>query len=154
MKHLTYFFLATIFFCSCKTEPEKKSIPIVSTEAIQEPVKPFSNPSIIFGSSFGHYFQSLYRNNRFEEMLSFTSSQTINKFGSAALLDYYKHNFKLDFNIGKLTNISNEEGVIYLTYSHSSITATRRKVVIPCIVEHDTVRVIILKLLQNPFTNE
>ena len=84
-------------------------------------------------------------------MLAFTSQQSINKFGKENLLQYYKQKFKLDYLLENLSNITTEDGIIYLTYTKAHINATRRKITIPCVIENDSVKIIINDLTTKPF---
>ena len=151
MKSITLLFLVIISFGACKPKSDKESKPVVVAETKQEPSKPYSNPALIYGSSFGHYFQTLYRNNQFEQMICFTSDKSLQRFGKEKVLDYYKHNFKLDYELGKLSNVITQNGITYLTYTCATIQATRRKLVIPCVIENDSLKIILETLIANPF---
>lgn len=137
---------------SCR-EPEKnlgiKTVVKEDTAYIES--KPFVNPVFIYGSStsFGNYFQSLYRLNRFGEMLDFTATESRKKFGDKVLLGFYRKDFKLDFILGKLTAIEKSGDTNNLIYGKASIIA-RRKIVIPTLIENDSVKIIIHSL-KNPF---
>lgn len=148
MKYITIIYLVVIYSCE---HPVAKQKPLKSTIQKAETEKPFSNPSIIFGSSFGQFFQCLYRTNQFEKMICFTSNLTIKKFSREQVLNYYQHDFKFDYVLGTLSNINVEEGVTILTYSKASIFATRRKLRIPCILENDSVKIILNSLSAKPF---
>lgn len=148
MKQLSLFFLAV--FCSC-SQPAKQQIVTQPTKAEKVIERPFSNPAIIYGSDFGKFFQGLYRTNNYKGMLDFTSTETLNKFSSEQVLDYYKDEFKFDYVLGNLSNISMEEGITILTYNKASIFATRRKLQIPVIIESDSVKIILNTLSSKPF---
>ena len=148
MKYIAIIYLVVI--CSCE-HPVAKQKRLKSTIQKAELEKPFSKPNIIFGSSFGPFFQCLYRNNQFDRMMSFTSNSTIEKFTRKQVLNYYKHNFKFDYVLGNLSNINIEEGVTILTYANASIFATRRKLRIPCVLENDSVKIILNSLSAKPF---
>ncbi len=151
MKSITLLFLVIISFCACKTESDKQSKPVAVAETKQEPSKPYSNPALIYGSSFGHCFQTLYRNNQFEQMICFTSNKTLKEFGKEKVLNYYMNKFKLDYELGKLSNITTKNGISLLTYTNGRIQATRRKLVIQCSVENDSVKIILESLVVSPF---
>lgn len=148
MKHITLLFF--IGLCSCEHTNNQKVI-VQTTQQKTEIEKPFSNPNLIYGSSFGSYFQSLYRTNQFEQMLCFTSSITLNRFTRELVLNYYKNDFRFDYILGNLSNISVEDGTTILTYSKASIYATRRKLKISCVVETDSVKIILNSLSNKPF---
>jgi hypothetical protein len=144
--------LASVAILSCKPTEQREEQAIAVEQPCREVVeKPYSNPALIFGTSFGCFFQTLYRNNQFDLMLAFTADKTVKQFGRDKVLNYYKHNFKFDYRLGQLSNIFNEGDRINLTYSKAFIYATRRKVVIPCCLEHDSIKIFILSLSRNPF---
>ncbi len=151
MKFKTCIFILCLFFFGCSTKTIEQPITDIPIEQVHVSVKPYSNPAMIFGSSARQFFQNVYRNNQYNNMLAFTASQTINKYGRETILSYYKINFKFDYVLGNLCNINTEYGVIILTYSNASIMATRRKVVIHCTIENDTVKVILEHLATSPF---
>ncbi len=148
MKYIAIIYLVVI--CSCE-HPVAKQKPLKSTIQKAELEKPFSNPNIIFGSSFGPFFQCLYRNNQFDRMMSFTSNSTIEKFTRKQVLNYYKHDFKFDYLLGMLSNTNQEGSITTLTYSRASIYGTRRKVTIKCMLENDSVKIILNSLSNKPF---
>lgn len=148
MKHIALLFL--IGLCSCEHTNNQKVIFQISHQKT-ETEKTFSNPNLIYGSSFGSYFQSLYRTNQFEQMLCFTSSITLNRFTREQVLNYYKNDFKFDYILGNLSNISLEDGTTILTYSKACIYATRRKLRIPCVLENDSIKIILNSLDNKPF---
>ena len=105
---------------------------------------------LIYGSSFGNFFQALYRINRFDDMVKFTSKGSRKKFGDKAILGFYKNDFHFDFELGKLTSIQKSGDTSNLIYSNAIIFSTRRKVVLETVNENDSVR-LVLHTLKNPF---
>ena len=105
--------------------------------------KPFSNPNLIYGSSFGEFFQALYRQNQFELMYQFTAQRSKKQLGKIALLNFYQKNFKFDFQLGKLTSSYIIGDTYTLTYANSKVFATKRKLMINCTLENDTVKLIL-----------
>ncbi len=85
-------------------------------------------------------------------MMAYTSNITIKRFGRKAIMNYYKHGFKLDYLLGKLSNVTTDSGTWVLTFAGASIQATRRKVMIRCIAEGqgDSVK-LVLERLDHPF---
>ncbi len=148
MKQICLLFLIGLYSCSQPTKQQSVNQP---SQSIIEIEKPFSNPAIIYGSDFGKFFQGLYRINNYKGMLDFTSTETLNKFSREQVLDYYKHEFKFDYVLGNLSNISIEEGITILTYNKASIFATRRKLQILVIIESDSVKIILNALTSKPF---
>ncbi len=142
-------FIISLALCNCQPKEVKQKQVIIKAAPNMEIEKPCANPTLIYGSSFGNFFQALYRTNQFETMQAFTSNKTKAKFGNQ-LLPYYQNEFKFDYSLGKLTNLSYRGDTVLLTYAKAYIYGTRRKVVIPCHVENDSVK-IILNNLRNPF---
>lgn len=104
---------------------------------------PYSNPVLIYGSSFGSFVRQLYLTNQYNLLLQFTSSSSIRAHGKDAVVKFYKEKFRLDFKLGKLTNMITYNDTIQLTYANASIMATRRKVVILCRLENDSVKLVL-----------
>lgn len=139
--------------CKPKPEPEKTSIPAAAPQVhlkIDAQSKPFSNPALICGSSFAQFFSILYRTNRFGEMLRFSASGSIKRFGRGPLREFYRNKCNMDFNIGKLTAIEQVNDTFNLIYSRAMIAGTRRKIVLKVVVESDSCR-IVLSSLNNPW---
>ena len=143
--------LVSIYACEQPGAEKAIKKPLQSLQQNAGIEKPFLNPSLIFGSSFGQFFQSLYRNNQYEQMLCFTSKETINKFSREHVLKYYKQDFRFDYVLGKQSNISIEDGITTLTFSNASIYGTRRKIRTMCLVENDSVKIILNSLSNKPF---
>ena len=111
----------------------------------------FSNPSIIYGNAFGHFFQCLYRLGNFEALLKFTAKQTRLKYGSAELLKYYRDELKFDFELDRLTNAYCAGDTITLVYSNAKIMATRKLIKLNVIIENDSCKLLLSNLNSNPF---
>lgn len=105
----------------------------------------FSNPLLIYGSSFGSFFQALYKQGKFEDMLKFTSAGTIDKFGRERILALYK---KMDFAYGiGLGSKSTVGDTIILNYE-AGIMATSNMVRIKVVVENDSSKIVLDNLRQ------
>lgn len=140
----------TVFLCNCQSDKKETGSVVVDTFQ-EEPIKPYANPAMIYGSSFGNIFQSFYRNNKYDLMISFTSYESIKRYGREKLLDYFKHRINFDYTLGNLSNITTENKYVILTYSKASAFATRKKVTIYCIVENDSVKLVLKNLNKTPF---
>ena len=95
----------------------------------------YSNPLLIFGTSFGNYFQVLYKQGKVEEMLNFTSKQSLEKYGRERIENYYRFTsfgYKM-----KLNSYSINKGVFVLNY-RCVIDATDCIIRMPVVVENDT----------------
>lgn len=105
--------------------------------------KPFSNPSFIYGSNIGQYFQTLYRLGKYEDMLKFTSQESIKKYGKDKILEYYR---SCDFGYKiKINNRIQDGKYIILSYD-ANIMATNRVVRIKTVVENDSAKVVLNNL--------
>lgn len=154
MKSINIVILIGCFLQLCcrrevKSESNSSPSPIAITK--HDSLISYSNPILISGSSFGHFFQALYRNNQFDKMVDFTSNMTKEKFGSEKLKQFYSDKFKFDFTLGALSNICHKDNTIKLTYSKSKQFATRRKVTMTCVIENDSVKLLLDELVANPF---
>lgn len=148
MKKAIIVILTVILVIACKPHAKKQTTTYPQQE-IKETT--YSNPALIYGSSFGEFFQSLYRNNQFEQMLAFTSGKTLNQFGRNEIRNYYMRKFKFDYVLGHLSNMVTDGDTILLTYSKAHISATRRKIVLRCFIEKDSVKLVLTKLERTPF---
>ena len=142
-------FAMAIFVISCSTENESEtpktdiSESTITPSVLHAPEKPFANPVLIYGSSFGEYFQMLYKTGQFEQMLKFTSSGTLDKFGNDAVLGFYK---KVDFAYHiKLKSKNEHNGITTLNYE-AGIMATRNVLRMDVVVENDTCKLILKDL--------
>ncbi len=103
----------------------------------------FSNPLLIYGTSFGNYFQLLYKQGRFEEMLKFTAKESLLKYGRKRIDEYYRSTsfgYKM-----KLISHSKVNGVYILNYQ-CVIMQTFCIVRLTAVIENDTAKILL------PFT--
>lgn len=133
----------------CSSPVANDAAPFVKQEEV--PAKTYSNPALINGSSFGHYFQSIYRLGRYEDMTKFTASGCVYKYGQEQLESYYQNKFKFDFELGKLSNLTRKGDTFFLSYSKAQIDATRRLIRIEVTAENDSAKLILSNLNENPF---
>lgn len=106
----------------------------------QTPDKPLSNPSFICGTSLGEMVQTFYKLGKYDEMVKFTSNETIKKYGKEKILNYYEN---CDFGYKlKINNKTNEGKYIILHYS-AQILATNKIIKIKCVVENDTSKIVL-----------
>lgn len=111
----------------------------------------YKNPALIYGSSFGYYFQSLFRNARYNDLIKFTSNQTRSKLGDKNLLNYYESTFRFGYQLGPLSNITQEGDTLVLTYAKANIMATKRIIRIRVLIENDSCKLVLSNLKANPF---
>lgn len=127
-------FIIIILTCFCS---HSKSQNLLGIE------KPFSNPSLMLGTNFGQFFQTLYRYGKYEEMLKFTSSETIKKYGRNKLLNYYEN---CDFGYNIKLKAKTQEGKYYILTYNANIMATNKVVRIKTVVENDSAKIVLENL--------
>ena len=136
--------IACVGLISCNNTsntPAKLEVKLDTAKSLSEAImqKPFSNPALIYGSSFGSYFQALYKLGHYNEMIKFTSGKIIEKYGKDKLIKMYS---KLDFAYPlQLKNMSKdtETGNIQLTYM-TTIIATVKIFRMDVRIENDSVK--------------
>lgn len=152
MKVLVYISFI-IFFLTFKNYLCISKGSTVSSKLLENETMPqkLNNPAVFLGSSFGIYFQSLYRLNQYEKMMAFTSIDSRKKYSDISIKKFYSESFYFDFTLGKLTSIIKEGNTLELIYANAKIEGTsNRKIIIPILIENDSCKVI-LKSLMNPF---
>jgi len=110
--------------------------------------KPFSNPAIMYGSDFGNFFKTLYRQGKFDDMISFTSQRSIDEFGEDNILEFYKNEMEFGYEIGKPQSQSKIGDVITLNYD-ADIDATKVVVRLDIVVENDSCKIVLPNKLKN-----
>jgi hypothetical protein len=148
MNLLYYTIIPLLFLSSChESENETALVIITHKEAtVESQSKPYSNPNLIYGSSFGNYFQALYRQDRFGDLLKFSDSQSRKRFGDGRLIGFYKNDFHFDFQMNKLTATNKSGDTTLLIYSEAIILGTKRKIIIPCLIQNDSCKIVIRNL--------
>ena len=101
--------------------------------------KPFSNPALIYGSSFGSYFQILHKQGDFKTLLKFTSSECIKKNGKNKVLKEFE-NMKFDYEIKLINKIENSDGTITLNYKKPGVMTEKGILRMVVKIENDTVK--------------
>lgn len=100
----------------------------------------WNNPVLIQGSSFGHFFQQLYKQGLYDEMVRFTSDKSIKKYGSDSLIKYYR---SIDFGYKmKLKSKFIQKDVTTLNYE-SDIVGGKHITRLCVVVENDTCRLLL-----------
>ncbi|MEK6829523.1 MAG: hypothetical protein AABY15_05345 [Nanoarchaeota archaeon] len=105
------------------------------------------NPSFmvtkdLVGTDFGNFFKTLYKQGKFEDMLAFTSSQSIDQFGKEVILDFYKNNLQFGYEIGKPHSQTVTGEIITLNYD-ANIIATKKVVRFNVVVENDSCKIVL-----------
>jgi len=143
------FVVSTLVSCandnSPKTKGEKpiekpKSKPI-EKEYTEEQTETFvmSNPAFMMGTNLGVLFKTYYKVGDYSNMLTYTSSSTIKKYGAEKLRIIYR-NLDLGYDM-KLTNMTTEGNEKILHYE-IVINATKQVKRLHVIIENDTARVV------------
>jgi len=124
----------------------------VQTKALENKSdKPFANAALVFGSPLPNYWQSLFRQRKFSEMVRLTSQKCLMLYGEQKVFAYYKNDLKFGYKLGRLSNISYEGDTIVLSYANAYQFGSKKLVTILCCLEHDTVKIILPNLKHNPF---
>lgn len=106
----------------------------------QNDVRPYSNPILIYGTSFGNYFKTLYKLGDFDTMMKFTSKQSIKKYGYENILSFYK---STDFGYDmKLMSRRFVNGIYTLNYN-AAIMGTKKVIRMDVAVENDSCKLIL-----------
>jgi hypothetical protein len=108
----------------------------------------FSNPGVFVGTDFGNYFQSMFRRGEFDEMIKFTSKESLDKFGEDAVRDFYEHDLQFGYELGDAKSQNIKDGITTLNYS-ANINATKVVVRINVVVENDSCKVLIHQNLKD-----
>lgn len=163
LKQIKVIILGTVLCCGIRECRNKINKIGVKESVFQENVskevsglnpikKPYSNPVLIYGTSFGNFFQVLFRTGDYNTMLAFTSSESIDKFGKDTIIDFYKNRFQFGFELGKLKSMTTENEIYTLNYPDAIISATRTTIRIKVRIENDSTK-IVLSNLNNPIKN-
>ena len=124
------------------TETTKSEVvePVVETEVLSD----FSNPALMYGSDFLSFFKSLRKIGNYDEMIKFTSSETIKEFGTDYVKGYYKDNFT-NMSPVKLTNLERNCENYYTLHYVNKENATEKAFQIYVKVENDTTKLVLTK---------
>jgi hypothetical protein len=151
MKQLTILLSALIMF-SCSnmdTKNEKSLETSVKTEKkeknnVNTVKSDFSNPAIIYGVDFLTFFKSLRKLGKYDEMVKFTSSESLDKYGESHLKSYYENKFT-NMSKSKLTNIEKIGESTYTLFYTNKENATKRAFQFDVVIENDSTKLILNK---------
>jgi len=101
------------------------------------------NPILIYGSTFGHYFQAYYKIGNFDYLMRLTSDSSIKRFGYKNILKAYK---KMDFAYSLKFKSLTTENKSWVIHYETTQFATKKMLIMHVTLEHDTVRLIINNL--------
>ena len=153
MRKIIYI-LAILFFACNEVVDIDSRTPLVTTSKTEVgSVKKvndtqFSNPAIIYGTDFGNFFNTLYRQGKFEDMIKFTSKESIDLHSEDEILDFYKNRMKFGYEIGKAKSQNTNGDYTTLNYD-ANIIATKRVIRIIVKIENDSCKIVLPEKLKN-----
>ena len=154
MKNLLFAILI-IFLASCGNDTEKVSVKdntssLESKATLETNTKEldFSNPSVFIGSDFGDYFRTLYKHGKFDDMIKFTSKESLDEFGEDVVRNFYENEMKFGYEIGKPQSSNSNGDYITLNYN-GNIIATKTIIRIVVTVENDSCKIVLPSELEN-----
>jgi hypothetical protein len=100
----------------------------------------FSNPSNIYGSSYGTFFISMLRTQNYDMALKFTSKESIKKFGVDKIKQKYQDfNFNYKLVQKSMTTSGGKTTIVYVTNE----MATGKIKTMTLIVENDSCKIVL-----------
>jgi len=155
MKNLVFVLLVVLIAsCNNNTElvadavgSEPKVLDTTKDNASLEESKPFSNPAIIYGSDFGNFFRTLYKQGKYDDMIKFTSKESLELHGEDVVRNFYKNKMKFGYEIGKPHSQNVEGDVTTLNYN-GNIIATKTVIRISVKLENDSCKIVLPKKLK------
>jgi len=135
MKLIIVVVLVLVVLCGCENEPKKKEqIKTESTPTKEKPLKT-NDPIFYSGSSFGNYFQELFKQGLFDQMVEHTDSNSRATLGDSIIKNYYR-NIDFSFEMNLHSTIS-DGNVIWLNYE-CQIDATKKIFRFPVVICDDS----------------
>ena len=147
---LAFVLVFAILMSSCESEKPATSFPTKrqqhtveqsqneSKEEVQEAFD-MTNPAFMMGTNLGSLFKTYYKVGDFTNMIRYTSSTTIKKYGREKLLTIYRElNLGFDMAFKKMTNEGNEKILHYEVV----INATKQVKRLHVVIENDTARIV------------
>ena len=148
MKNLILLLTTSLIFASCSEEIKKESLTTeVKSENIIEKenvISEFSNPAIIYGTDFLTFFKSLRKLGNYDEMVKFTASESVEKYGEEELRLYYENSFT-NMSNSKLKNLEKIDDSNYIMHYLNSEFATKRAFQLNVKLENDSVKLVLDK---------
>jgi len=150
MKNFFFIIFIAIFavIVGC-TNTEKKEMTVnkvdttstssVETKSVETA---FSNPAFIYGSDFMSFMQSLRKTGKYDMMVKFTASESVEKFGTEKIKAFYEEKFT---NMSKLELKSvtdNVDGSKTMNYVNLSV-ATKSTTSVTVVIENDSCKLIL-----------
>ena len=147
MKKIFYILLIASF-ASCDSvnvskDKETNSKNQVSADVESDVLTPYKNPFFIYGSDFGNFFQTMYKLGNYDQMIAFTSKESVDKFGKDVTLDFYKNKLDFGYDIGKYPLSNNVSGNVVTINYEANIMATKKIIRLNVVVENDSCKIVL-----------
>lgn len=147
MKNLL-FALLIILFTSCDNSNISKEVESCSENQVSVDIKldtlsPYENPFFIYGSDFGNFFQTMYKLGKYDQMIAFTSKESVDKFGKDVIFDFYKNKLDFGYDIGKYPLSNSVSGNVVTINYEANIMATKKIIRLNTVVENDTCKIVL-----------
>jgi PBP1b-binding outer membrane lipoprotein LpoB len=140
-----------LFLTSCSdAELEVKKVTETTKSEVEESVietevlSDFSNPALMYGSDFLSFFKALRKVGNYDEMVKFTSSESIEEFSVDYVKKYYKDNFT-NMSPVKLTSMEKTGENYYTLHYVNKENATEKSFEIYVTVENDTSKLVLTR---------
>jgi hypothetical protein len=162
MKNVIFVLATALILASCgektvetaKVDENIDKMVVVDAETVESDFPNIDNPSLFGGSGFGGYINSLYKMGRYDEMITFTSKSSLEKFGKENVKDFYQNKLKFGFELGGVKSISEEDGVKVINYPNASVMPTRKEgktIRIAYTIENDSCKLVLTDLVDGFF---
>ncbi|TXB66150.1 hypothetical protein FRY74_06145 [Vicingus serpentipes] len=137
-KKISLILLSLVSLMSCVISDEKaQSTFDIQVSKSSDAKNGWSNPALIKGSSFGEIINTAYRLGNYQLLVRLTDSISRNELSEEEIINFYKK-----MNMGFKMKLQNIEGhnINYKLFYKVEVTATEQVLVMPVIIEDDTVR--------------
>ena len=148
MKKALIYIVLAIGIVACGTK-EVKVASVETSSEVADPKVSYNDPSVFVGSDFGTFINLLYKQGNFEDMVKWTSSSTISKFGKSEVLEFYKTKMNFGYKLTKLHNKTISGDTIVLHYQTDKFSPDRT-IRIPVVIENDSCKLILSNLDKFP----
>jgi hypothetical protein len=142
MKKIMTLIIASLVLVSCSEKKEEKVLEVKVSEKKEEIKKSeFSNPAIIYGTDFLSFFKSLRKLGQYDKMISFTSLESIEKFGKEELKKKYENEF-VNMSNSSLKSMDKIDENTYVMHYLNSEFSTKKAFDITVKVENDSTKLV------------
>ena len=154
MKNLIKLLLVGLFFVSCssgKVESSSDSSKVNNSTVVKNNIdnssrdfeKPteFSDPVFMYGTDFLGFFKSLRKIGDIDNLIKFTSKESIDKFGEDKLRDIYENSFN-NMSDSRLTKLDELDENHFTMHYLNSQYATKKVFELNVVRENDSIKLI------------